>query len=310
MDSESPAETLRIVILGKTGNGKSSLGNALLGIKTPKEGSATEGFAVGRGMNSETRDCKWTRTIRFGANVEVTDTPGLSDTHLPEEVIYRELAKSVACAVPGPNIIIIALRCDHRFTTEEYMAYTKVKQLFSDDIDKVLIIVFNGIDQLTADSESDEDEKKTKEERQAEEQRRTEQQRGELAKEVKKCGSPLDSVIQAADGRYFGINNKASPAERDRQVRQLFTMMHDVMRKNRGVFYRTEMIDEINRRVEKMARQQAADSRQSQNDAMVSLKRDIVDNKVKPCFLDSLKEVVSIAASKVKDGVKKMCSVM
>ena len=48
--------------------------------------------------------------------LQVTDTPGLCDTHLPEDVIYKEVGKSVAVASPGPHVLIFTARCDRRFT--------------------------------------------------------------------------------------------------------------------------------------------------------------------------------------------------
>ena len=47
---------------------------------------------------------------------QVTDTPGLCDTHRDEEDVLREVGKSVAVASPGPHVILMVLRCDKRFT--------------------------------------------------------------------------------------------------------------------------------------------------------------------------------------------------
>lgn len=46
----------------------------------------------------------------------MVDTPGLCDTHRPEQEVLREVAKSVAVAEPGPHVILMVLRCDRRFT--------------------------------------------------------------------------------------------------------------------------------------------------------------------------------------------------
>ena len=47
---------------------------------------------------------------------QVTDTPGLCDTHRDEGDVFREVWKSVAVASPGPHVILMVLRCDKRFT--------------------------------------------------------------------------------------------------------------------------------------------------------------------------------------------------
>ena len=50
----------------------------------------------------------------------MTDTPGVCDTHKTKEEVQREIAKSVATCTPGPHAILMVLRCDRRFTDEEY----------------------------------------------------------------------------------------------------------------------------------------------------------------------------------------------
>lgn len=55
-------------------------------------------------------------TFTFVITIQVTDTPGLCDTHRPEEEVLREVAKSVAIAGPGPHVVLLVFRCDRRFT--------------------------------------------------------------------------------------------------------------------------------------------------------------------------------------------------
>ncbi|PVD24001.1 hypothetical protein C0Q70_17278 [Pomacea canaliculata] len=98
---------LRVVLLGKTATGKSSLGNTLLG---------RQEFAPAKGLLSGTDKCQWAEATVDGVTLSLTDTPGLCDTHRSEEDVLLEVGKSVAMACPGPHVVIIVIRVDRRFT--------------------------------------------------------------------------------------------------------------------------------------------------------------------------------------------------
>ena len=51
------------------------------------------------------------------------------------------------------------------------------------------------------------------------------EQRKALDREVGNFGDDLQTMICAAGGRYFGMNNKASPAEKEQQIQDLIRMM-------------------------------------------------------------------------------------
>ena len=58
----SEEEEIRVVLLGKTGSGKSSLGNTLLG---------RDVFHVARGMCSGTDRCQYSHCQRLGVTLQV-----------------------------------------------------------------------------------------------------------------------------------------------------------------------------------------------------------------------------------------------
>ncbi|KAK7105178.1 hypothetical protein V1264_016591 [Littorina saxatilis] len=145
-------------------------------------------------MRSNTAKCERQTGKRSGTLIELVDTPGLCDTDEDDDVILRAVGKSVAMAYPGPHLLVLALRTGRRFTQEEYQAYVKLKKLFSEEMSKYLIIVFNGMDAL---GDTIDEQKKA------------------LDEEVKKMPGELKQVLQDANYRYVGMNNKAAPRDKE-----------------------------------------------------------------------------------------------
>lgn len=139
--SQNATSDCRVLVLGKTGNGKSSVCNALLG---------REEFTVGRGMASTTLKTQHATTDRNGRVVTVVDTPDLTYT---EEMAnsqqgQEEVSRWKSLTTPFPSAILIAVRCDVRYTPEEYDIYRRVQIYWGDNATfcSRLIVVFTFLD--------------------------------------------------------------------------------------------------------------------------------------------------------------------
>ncbi|XP_076463464.1 GTPase IMAP family member 4-like [Babylonia areolata] len=156
------------------------------------------------------------------------DSPGLGHTDKEDWVICNMLAKSVALADPGPNVIIFAIR--HHSGYSE--TFKKIKQLFSNEVKKYLIIVFIGMDEVGDKNASIEDRRKR------------------LCEDISKSDN-LQQMVGEASGGFFGMNNKT---QREKQAQDLIKIMQNLVRQNKGECYKSDMTEQIRCSVEELVR--------------------------------------------------------
>lgn len=179
----------RLVVIGRTGSGISSIANSILREKH---------FKSNVSMKSVTTVAETAEFIQGGKKIIVVNTPGMFNTEISNDEVKAQLKNAIEMMAPGPHLFLYVFPLG-RQTDEEEETIKEMIDVFGNEFLKHTIIVFTDTEYLSGTS---------------------------IEYYIKKTPDFVRNILERCSMKYVILNYRTNDQNNDKSLQTIFEFLN------------------------------------------------------------------------------------